>query len=162
MATPAMEERIVGLMPEDAKAVLLAKRPSRSATVPALPRRATCRISRSRTRPRTAGRPGSAPRPQPPGEPSGTGVVPRPDRVPAGQQRRPGGGALRLGRVVGQPVSLLGERVDPPGPRSPQRPAAVAAQLTEAEVVDVEEQDVRLVRHLNLTLQHGGPWRHDR
>jgi hypothetical protein len=84
-------------------------------------------------------------------------MVPGPDRVPPGQQRRAGRRALYLRCVVGQPEPPPGERVDPPGPRAPERPAAVAAQLPEPQVIDVEEQDVRPVGHFNLTFLYGVP-----
>jgi hypothetical protein len=50
-------------------------------------------------------------------------------------------------RVVRQPEPLTGEGIDPIGGGAAERPAAVTAQLTETEVVDVEEQDIRPAGH---------------
>ncbi len=65
------------------------------------------------------------------------------DGVAAGQQPRARRRALRLRGVVRQAETLPSERVDPLCPGAAKRTAAVTAQLTEAEVVDMEEEDVR-------------------
>jgi hypothetical protein len=65
------------------------------------------------------------------------------DWVASGHQRRAGWRALRFRGIVRQTEPLLGERVDPVCPGAAKRTAAVTAQLTEAEVVDMEEEDVR-------------------
>ena len=69
----------------------------------------------------------------------------RADRVASREQGRARRRARRFRAVVRQPEPLRRERVDPGGLRAPERPPAVAAQLAEAEVVDVEEQDVRSI-----------------
>src|ERR1700749_1218637 len=77
--------------------------------------------------------------------------------MPPSQQGQTGRRALRLGCVVGQPESLPGEGIDPAGPRPPERPPAVTAQLPETQVVHVEEQDVRPLSHAStLLLQAAG------
>jgi hypothetical protein len=65
----------------------------------------------------------------------------------SGEQSRPCRRALRFGAVVREPETLRRERVYPAGHRTAKRAAAVAAQLPEAEIVDVEEEDVRLLSH---------------
>jgi hypothetical protein len=74
-------------------------------------------------------------------------VVAGADRVAPRQQRRPARCALRFRGVVRQTDPLAGERVDATCPGAAERTAAVAAQLPETEVVDVEEEDVRPAGH---------------
>jgi len=76
---------------------------------------------------------------------SGTACVPerigwRPVRI-----ARPARGALRLDVEVQQLQALIGDLVDPRRRRAAQDPAAVAAQLTPAEVVPEKHHDVRLL-----------------
>src|ERR1700719_302463 len=66
------------------------------------------------------------------------------------QQRGPGRGALRLGRVIGQPETLPCEPVNTLGPCAPERSAAVTAQFTETEIVDVKEQHIGSPAHISL------------
>jgi hypothetical protein len=84
--------------------------------------------------------------------------------VASRQQRRARRRALRLRAIVGQPKPLARERIDPLGGHAAERPAAVAAQLAEAEVVDVKEQDVRPNSHAasRVDLAATGGTRHER
>jgi hypothetical protein len=61
---------------------------------------------------------------------------------------------LGLGAVVGEAEPLGGEGVDPFGPCAAERAAAVAAQLPEAEVVHVEEQDVGTISRVASFVVH--------
>src|SRR5215217_7365112 len=64
-----------------------------------------------------------------------------------GQQRRPGRRALRLDVEVQKLQPLGSEPVDPRCGRAAQHAAPIAAELTPAEVVPVEEHDVRSFGH---------------
>jgi hypothetical protein len=54
---------------------------------------------------------------------------------------------LRLGREVQQLDALAGEGVDAGGVGTPEHPAAVTAQFTEAQIVDVKIDNVRWLLH---------------
>ena len=81
----------------------------------------------------------------------------RADGMTTGQQRRTARRALRLDVEVQELQALGGEPVDPRCGRAAQHPAAVAAELTPAEVVPVEEHDVRLLRRSCLTPHSRSP-----
>ena len=73
------------------------------------------------------------------------GLRARADQVAAGQDGRPAWRALGLDVEVQQLQPLVSELVDARRRRAAQHPAAVAAQLTPAEVVPPEHRDVRLL-----------------
>ena len=75
------------------------------------------------------------------------GVVAGPDREASGHQRRTGRRALRLDDIMGELGAFLGEGVHAHGIGAAQLAAAVAAQFSHAEVVDVEEQNVWFLGH---------------
>ena len=75
----------------------------------------------------------------------------RPQRVPAGQQRRAARRALGLDIEVQQAQALSGEPVDPGRRRAAQHTTAVAAHLAPAQVVPEEEHDVRLLSSWHVT-----------
>jgi len=66
-------------------------------------------------------------------------------RVAPGQDRRAAGRALRLHVHVGEAQALGGQLVDARRRRAARRPAAVHTELAVAEVVDQDEEDVRLL-----------------
>ena len=70
------------------------------------------------------------------------GAVARADGVAAGQQRRPGRRALGFGREIEQLQPLPGEAVQPRCFCAAQDASAVTAQLTHAEIVDVDIENV--------------------
>src|SRR5262249_43148249 len=73
-------------------------------------------------------------------------VIAGADRVASGHQGRTGWRALRLDDVVRQLDTLGGELIRALGVRSSEDPAAVAAQLAHAEVIDMKEEDVWFLR----------------
>jgi hypothetical protein len=75
------------------------------------------------------------------------GVVAGADGVSAGHQRRSRRRALRFDDVVRKFQALLGEPVDAFGVGAAQDAAAEAPELTQAEIVDVEKDDVGSVGH---------------
>jgi hypothetical protein len=68
-------------------------------------------------------------------------------RVPAGDERRPAGCAALLAVVVREPGTLVRQPIDVRGP-VPHHAVAVAAQVRDPYVVAPDDEDVRLVWHV--------------
>ena len=75
-----------------------------------------------------------------------------PNRLAAGQERRPRRSALRLNGVVVESSSLRSELVDPRG----RGPTSVAGEVTPAGVIAQDEDDVWLLRIRFLCFRHLG------
>ena len=76
--------------------------------------------------------------------------------MPAGHERRAARCALRLDVVIGQQQTFAGEPIDIRCLRANGLGAAITAEVTDTDVVDVKEQDVGHIRSLRRHFSYPG------